>query len=187
MHPGVPIFLKHVLRRPPAPQGARAPQGASARQGALTWLWAAVVMAIVVALDQLSKTAVRDSIAPGETRGVLPGVQLVNTRNQGVAFGFLPGRHLAVSVLVGLALLILLAYFARHLDKPLIWLPTGMLLGGAFGNVLDRLRADSVTDFVKLPLGWPPFNLADASITIGVLLLFVVVEGPAARSAPPGS
>jgi signal peptidase II len=133
-------------------------------------------MAAVVLLDQLSKAAVRDSIVTGEARGVLPGVQLVNTRNRGVAFGFLPGRHLAVSVLVGLALLVLVVYFARHLSRPMIWLPTGMLLGGALGNILDRVRAGSVTDFVKLPLGWPPFNLADASITLGVLLLFLVVE-----------
>jgi signal peptidase II len=145
-------------------------------------LWAALVCALVVAIDQASKAAVRKSIVPGETRSVLPGIQLVDTRNQGVAFGFLPGRHLAVSVLVGLALLVLLVYFARHLDKPLIWLPTGMLLGGAFGNVLDRLRAGSVTDFVKLPLGWPPFNLADACITVGVLLLLFVIEGPGSRS-----
>jgi signal peptidase II len=133
-------------------------------------------MGTVVLLDQLSKAAVRNSIVPGETRSVLPGLQLVNTRNQGVAFGFLPGRHLAVSALVGVALLVLVVYFARHYDKPLIWLPTGMLLGGAFGNILDRLRAGSVTDFVKFPLGWPPFNLADVSITLGVLLLFLVVE-----------
>jgi signal peptidase II len=140
------------------------------------------VTAVVVAIDQLSKAAVRNSIVPGETRSLLPGVQLVNTRNQGVAFGFLPGRHLAVSLLVGVALLILVVYFARHLDKPLIWLPTGMLLGGAFGNIVDRLRVGSVTDFVKLPLDWPPFNLADACITIGVLLLLFVIEGPRGRS-----
>jgi signal peptidase II len=107
---------------------------------------------------------------------VLPGIQLVDTRNQGVAFGFLPGRHVVVTVLVGAALLVLLVYFARHRDKPLIWLPTGMLLGGALGNIIDRLRVGSVTDFIKLPLGWPPFNLADASITLGVLLLLIVVE-----------
>lgn len=156
----------------------------SRRQVGLPFVWAALTMALVVALDQLSKAAVRDSIVPGESRSVLPGLQLVNTRNQGVAFGFLPGRHLAVSVLVGAALLVLVVYFARHRDTPLIWLPTGMLLGGAFGNIVDRLRAGSVTDFVKLPLGWPPFNLADASITIGVLLLFLLVEGPTRRSEP---
>jgi signal peptidase II len=133
---------------------------------------------MVVGADQLSKMAVRASIVPGETRAVLPGIQLVNTRNQGVAFGFLPGHHVAVTALVGVALLVLLVYFARNLDKPLIWLPTGLLLGGALGNVLDRLRAGSVTDFIKFPLGWPPFNLADASITVGVLLLLFVVERP---------
>ncbi len=133
-------------------------------------------MVLVVVLDQLSKAAIRKSIVPGETRSILPGLQFVNTRNRGVAFGFLPGNHLAVTLLVGGALLVLVVYFARHLDKPLIWLPTGMLLGGAFGNILDRLRAGSVTDFVKLPLGWPAFNLADASITLGVLLLLFVIE-----------
>ena len=158
-------------------------QGAARRAGPPS-LWAALVMVVVVALDQLTKAAVRDSIVPGETRPLLPGLQLVNTRNQGVAFGFLPGRHLAVSLLVGVALLVLVVYFARHYERPLIWLPTGMLLGGAFGNILDRLRAGSVTDFVKLPLGWPPFNLADACITLGVLLLFVVAESPSTRSEP---
>ncbi len=50
-----------------------------------------------------------------------------------------------------------------------MWLPTGMLIGGALGNIIDRIRDGSVTDFIKLPLGWPPFNLADASITLGIL------------------
>jgi signal peptidase II len=144
----------------------------------LAWLWAGLVMVVVIGADQLSKAAVRSSIVPGETRGVLPGIQLVNTRNRGVAFGFLPGDHVVVSVFVGAALLVLLVYFARNRDKPLIWLPTGMLLGGALGNVLDRVRVGSVTDFIKFPLGWPPFNLADASITIGVLLLLFVIERP---------
>jgi signal peptidase II len=132
----------------------------------------------VLAADQLSKQAVEQSITPGETLRFLPGVQLVNTRNHGVAFGFLPGSHLAVTILIVLALVALLAYFALHSSQRLIWLPTGMLLGGALGNVLDRLREGSVTDFIKLPLGWPPFNLADASITLGVILLLFAFEAP---------
>ena len=51
-----------------------------------------------------------------------------------------------------------------------------MIAGGALGNVLDRVRHGSVTDFIKLPLGWPPFNLADTSITVGILILFVVID-----------
>lgn len=133
-------------------------------------------MGAVVLLDQASKALVRADIVPGEAHDVMPGLSLVNTHNQGVAFGFLPGRHLAVTILVGLALLVLVVYFARNLTKPLIWLPTGMLLGGALGNILDRVRLGSVTDFIKLPLGWPPFNLADAAITLGVVVLLFVIE-----------
>jgi signal peptidase II len=142
------------------------------------WVRAGLVLLVVVAADQLSKHAIRHSIVPGEEHSVLPGLQLVNTRNNGVAFGFLPGDHIAVTLVIGLALLALLVYFALHATRPLIWLPTGMLIGGALGNILDRLREGAVTDFIKLPLGWPPFNLADTSITLGVLLLVIVLEGP---------
>jgi signal peptidase II len=140
------------------------------------WLRAALVAAVVVAVDQLSKRAVEHSITPGEENGVFPGVELVNTRNRGIAFGFLPGSHLIVTIFIGAALALLLVYFARHTATPWIWLPTGLLLGGAVGNILDRVRHGSVTDFVKLPLGWPPFNLADASITLGILTLFFVID-----------
>ena len=148
-------------------------------RGALSaWVRAALVALAVIAIDQLSKHAVRAGIVPGEEHKVLPGLALVDTRNHGVAFGFLPGDHLAVTIVIGLALLALLGYFARHAKRPLIWLPTGMLIGGALGNIIDRLREGSVTDFIKLPLGWPPFNLADTSITLGVLILVLVIERP---------
>ena len=140
-------------------------------------------MVLVIVLDQLVKHAIRSSIVPGEEHRFLPGVELVNTRNHGVAFGFLPGSQTGVTILIAVALCVLLAYFARHATLALIWLPTGMLLGGAIGNILDRLRSGSVTDFIKLPLGWPPFNLADASITIGIVGLFLVIDH-ARRSEP---
>ncbi len=142
------------------------------------WVRAGLVVLVVLVADQLSKHLIRRSILPGEERRVLPGLQLVNTRNHGVAFGFLPGDQLVVTLVIGVALLALLVYFALHATRPLIWLPTGMLIGGALGNILDRLHEGSVTDFIKLPLGWPPFNLADTSITLGVLLLLFVLETP---------
>ncbi|HEX7610032.1 MAG TPA: signal peptidase II [Solirubrobacteraceae bacterium] len=144
--------------------------------GPTAWLRAGAVVLVVLIADQLSKRAVEGSIVGGEERRALPGVELVNTRNHGVAFGFLPGSHVIVTILVGLALLLLLAYFARHAAMPMIWLPTGMLVGGALGNILDRVRHGSVTDFIKLPLGWPPFNIADASITLGILILFLLID-----------
>jgi signal peptidase II len=150
------------------------PRGA--RRAAVAWGRATLVLACVIVLDQLTKHAVEHAIVPGEEKKFLPGVQLVNTRNHGVAFGFLPGNHVGVTVLVSLALLALLAYFALHATRPLMWLPTGMLIGGALGNILDRVRHGSVTDFVKLPLGWPPFNLADTSITLGIVILFLIID-----------
>jgi len=140
------------------------------------WVRAGLVVIAVLVLDQLSKHLVRGSIIPGEERNVLPGIQLVNTRNHGVAFGFLPGDQTLVTLVIVVALLALLVYFVLHVTRPLLWLPTGMLVGGALGNILDRLHEGSVTDFVKLPLGWPPFNLADTSITLGVLILLFVLE-----------
>jgi len=148
------------------------------------WVRAGLVVIVVIAADQLSKHLIRQSIVPGEERKVLPGLQLVNTRNHGVAFGFLPGNRAAVTIVIGVALLALLVYFALHVTRPLIWLPTGMLIGGALGNILDRLHEGSVTDFIKLPLGWPPFNLADTSITLGVLLLLLILETPRKDSVP---
>jgi signal peptidase II len=159
-----------------SPSGARS--GRPHLALASPWLRAALVALLVIAIDQLTKHAVRASIVPGEERHVFPGLSLVDTRNHGVAFGFLPGDALAVTLVIVLALLALLAYFARHSTRALIWLPTGMLIGGALGNIIDRLRSGSVTDFIKLPLGWPPFNLADTSITLGVLLLILLIERP---------
>jgi signal peptidase II len=122
------------------------------------------VIVIVIVLDQLTKHEVEHSIVPGEEKKFLPG------------FGFLPGNHIAVTILISLALLALLVYFALHAGQRLMWLPTGMLIGGALGNILDRVRHGSVTDFIKLPLGWPPFNLADSSITLGIVILFLLVD-----------
>jgi signal peptidase II len=137
---------------------------------------AALTLGIVVACDQLAKRAVEHSIVPGEEQKFFPGVTLVYSRNHGVAFGLQPGSNAGVSVLIAIALAVLLVYFVRHRSERLMWLPTGMLFGGAIGNLIDRIRLGSVTDFIKLPLGWPPFNIADASITLGVLTLFLLVD-----------
>ena len=147
------------------------------------WLLAAAVTLVVLGLDQLTKHLVEESIAVSEEQKFLPGIELTHTRNHGVAFGFLPKHQAIVTILIGVALLFLLVYFARNATRRFIWLPTGMLIGGALGNILDRTRHGSVTDFIKLPLGWPPFNLADAAITLGILILFIVIESP--RRPPP--
>ncbi len=113
---------------------------------------------------------------------MFPGLDLTYTRNSGVAFGALEGGGAVVAVLIGLSLTLLVGYFVANRDRPWLWLPVGMLLGGALGNLADRARDGAVIDFID-PIAWPAFNVADSCIVIGVLLLLWLVEGGQRRSA----
>jgi len=150
----------------------------SARASA--WGRAGSVAAAVVAADQLTKALVRHGIDAGQERSVLPGVQLVHVSNKGVAFGFLSGGGAIVLVFTFAALALLAAYLTVRPERPLLWLPTGLLIGGAIGNLIDRIAHGQVTDFIKVPL-WPAFNVADISITFGVLALLYALEGGPGR------
>lgn len=137
---------------------------------------AGLVFAIVVGLDQLTKHTVAAGIAPGATQKLLPLVDLVHVRNTGVAFGFLSGGGALVLTFTLVAVALLIGYLAWRSGRPWLWLPTGMLVGGAVGNLIDRVSTGSVIDFIKLP-DWPAFNVADMSITFGVFALLWVLEG----------
>lgn len=138
---------------------------------------AAVLAAAVVAVDQATKAWVRATLERGEEDPIFPAVTLVNTRNRGVAFGLFADGGAFVTIVTVVALVALLAFFVTHLRRRLAWLPTGLLLGGAAGNLIDRAREGAVTDFVKLP-AWPAFNVADMAITFGVIALVYVLEAP---------
>ena len=131
----------------------------------------------VLVLDQVSKHTIGTSLQPGQVKTLIPGVlHLVYVRNTGVAFGALGGGGALVYVLEGVALLALIGFLAARPGRRWLWLPTGMLLGGAIGNLIDRVARGSVIDFIKLP-HWPAFNVADIAITFGVVILVLVVEG----------
>lgn len=136
---------------------------------------------LVLALDLLVKALVRGRVEQGERHDLVGGaLRLTHVENDGVAFGRLSGSPVLVALVVGGALIALVVYAGVHLDVPGIWLPTGLLLGGAVGNLVDRLARGHVTDYLKLPR-WPAFNIADVCITLGVVLLLVVVERDARR------
>jgi signal peptidase II len=141
------------------------------------WARAAVTVVVVVALDQATKHLVNASLDRGESVNVFFGLDISNTRNRGVAFGALEGKGGVVGVLIALALVALVAWFAANAGRAWLWLPVGLLLGGAIGNLVDRAREGAVTDFID-PTFWPAFNLADSAIVVGVLGLLYVVEGP---------
>jgi signal peptidase II len=137
---------------------------------------AAATAIAVAAVDQGTKQAVVHSLARGQSDNVFLGLDLTNSRNTGVAFGALQGGGIVVGALIAISLTVLVAYFALNAATAWLWLPVGLIMGGAFGNVVDRIRLGAVIDFID-PVLWPAFNLADASIVVGVLALLYVVEG----------
>jgi signal peptidase II len=143
---------------------------------------AAATAGLVVALDQGTKQLAATRIARGEQVGFVPGLDFTHGRNTGVAFGALEGSGLIVAILIGVALTLLVAYFVANRDLPWLWLPVGLLLGGALGNLADRAREGAVIDFID-PVAWPAFNVADSSIVIGVGLLLWLVERSSRRAS----
>lgn len=137
------------------------------------WTRAGLVVAAVLVIDQVSKALVRHNIVPGERDEVLPFLDLVNTRNEGIAFGGLGGSPIVIALVIA-ALIGIIVVFAMNATRRWAWLSAGLLLGGAIGNIIDRLREGAVTDFLKLP-HWPQFNVADIAVTLGVLSLFFVL------------
>ena len=136
---------------------------------------------VVVALDQGSKALARSLVDRGDRVEVLPFLHFENVRNKGVAFGL--GGDIS-AIFIGATIVLLVGFLAflafRGGTGWRVWLPAALLIGGALGNLADRVRDGAVTDFISLPL-WPTFNLADMAIVLGVLLLLIDVEQTEAR------
>jgi signal peptidase II len=146
--------------------GASAWTGAGAR----AWRLAGALCGLVVAADQGAKALIEANLAPGEHVDAIGSAGLTLAHNEGVAFGLASGGGAALVALTVVALAFVAVLFARNPTRPGMWVAIGLLAGGALGNLADRIRADAVTDYVDV-FGWPPFNLADVAITLGVALL----------------
>ncbi len=149
-----------------------------ARTGALKWLWLSLAL---VALDQLSKLWIERGVEPGASLTVLPVFNIVRAHNPGAAFSFLAAasgwqRWLFTLIAAGMSLL--LVSWMRRLPSTARLLPAGLalILGGAIGNLIDRLRFGYVIDFLDFHWGaahfWV-FNVADSGITVGAALLLL--------------
>jgi signal peptidase II len=147
-----------------------------------------LIAAAVVTLDQMTKVIIRATLSPGEAwpdRDWL--LNIVNVSNSGAAFGILQGQtvFLIVTSLIGVAAIVLY-YLFPPLEHGLLRVALGLQLGGAASNLIDRIRFGEVTDFINFDF-WPAFNVADASISIGVVTIiwfFLVLEGEQIRRKP---
>ncbi|MFY9487277.1 MAG: signal peptidase II [Solirubrobacterales bacterium] len=136
---------------------------------------AALTAVAMIAIDQGTKSLAFSAAQEGEEVNFIPAVTISQTRNEGIAFGMFSGQPWVVFGLMCVALTVLIWFYARHRSRPVLWLATGLLLGGAVGNAIDRVRLGYVRDFINLP-SWPSFNIADISITIGVMILVFTAD-----------
>ncbi|MGN6587588.1 MAG: signal peptidase II [Solirubrobacterales bacterium] len=152
---------------------------------ARAWALAGALCALVVAADQAAKAAIEAQIVIGEYVEVLGPLELTLSHNQGVAFGLAGGAGTGLVLVTVIALGVIGYLFARNPARPWMWVATGLVAGGAIGNLADRVRAGAVTDFIAVG-SWPPFNLADVAITLGVLLLVFLYLRDAEREHADG-
>jgi signal peptidase II len=144
-------------------------------QRALSFLILFGVALLVLALDQLTKSWVVASLPEGGWWSPVPGLwrvfRIVHTTNSGAAFGIFPQQG-SFFILVAVVVVLAIVFYQQRLpiNGWLIRLTLGLQLGGATGNLVDRLRYGSVIDFIDIGF-WPIFNLADLSIVVGVAVL----------------
>lgn len=147
---------------------------------------ATLVAAVAIAADQITKAVVRGQVMPGERIDAAVGIEIVRVHNSGIAFGLLDDAGIIVLVIAALAFTALLAMFLLSAERSGLWLPVGLLAGGALGNLIDRVREGYVTDFIDPPR-WPAFNVADIEITLGVILLVALYAfGPEGEAPDDG-
>ena len=130
-----------------------------------------VIAGLMIVLDQLTKYLVRANLALGESVPEEGPLRITYVTNTGAAFGILQGQtlFLVVTTFFGLAA-ILLYYLYPPMEHGVLRLALGLQLGGAVGNLADRVRLGRVTDFIDVG-PWPAFNVADSSILVGVFII----------------
>jgi signal peptidase II len=149
--------------------------------GVRQWAGLALVVLAAVTADQLTKHLVVGQLALGEEVAVVGPFSIHHVQNSGIAFGLFASATSIVIFLTGLAVLWMLAFFARSGARhPVLPVGLGFVIGGSLSNLVDRIRLGHVTDFLDLSF-WPAFNLADTFIVVGVGVLIaalVAVERP---------
>ncbi len=165
-------------------------QAATSAAGRPAWLLFIGVAATVLVLDQLSKAWVIANIVPGTAVPVVGDlVRLIHSRNDGALFGLF-GTSAPVLAIASIGVLVLIVgYHARSGRSPVLSVALGLLLGGALGNLIDRVRLGYVVDWVDAGLGgvrfWT-FNIGDAAISTAILLLLLLAVVPGLAGSAPG-
>ncbi len=138
-----------------------------------------LLIGLLILSDQLTKFLVIKFLDPYQPLKILPFFQLVNVKNKGAAFGLFQslGNTTFIFISIAAILFILVILFKTKEDR----ISLSLILAGATGNLIDRIRYGYVVDFIDLHIGryhWPAFNIADSALSIGIFLLFLKIIFP---------
>ncbi len=135
-----------------------------------------IIAGVVIILDQLTKSLVRQILSPGQSIHIINGIfHITYVNNPGSAFGLLPNHHLFLLLVTFITVILIFFYYGRIRPREMLMqVALGMELGGAAGNFIDRTAYGLVTDFLDFRI-WPVFNVADSAIVIGLILLVLTL------------
>src|SRR4030067_2083660 len=135
-----------------------------------------LVFSSVVLLDYITKKLIEIYVKPHEVITVFPFLRIVNVKNTGAAFGLFANLGNNIFIIISLIAIILIILYLLRTDDELETLSLSLILGGAMGNLIDRITISQVIDFIDFFIGkrhWPAFNVADSALTIGLFLLLL--------------
>ena len=133
-----------------------------------------LIVLTIIALDQITKYLVISFMNPFDSIEAFPFLHIVSVRNTGAAFGMFKG--LGSSFFIGISVIAIIFVIWLLIKRAYNYLGLSLVLGGAIGNLIDRILYGTVVDFIDFSIGrfhWPAFNVADSSLTIGIVVVFL--------------
>ena len=134
----------------------------------------ALIVLAIIALDQITKYLIVNSLSPYDSIEIFPFLHIVNVRNTGAAFGSFKSLGSSFFMIIAVAAIIFIVYLL--MKRVYNTLGLSLILGGAVGNLIDRILFGQVVDFIDFSIGsyhWPAFNVADSSLTVGIIIILV--------------
>ena len=132
-----------------------------------------VIAILVIILDIITKAIIVNKVAYHEIIRVLPFINIVHIENRGAAFGLFAGLGNIFFIVVSIIAILFILYYLKAVQKRMEIISLSLVLGGAVGNLIDRIRIGKVTDFIDFYVNnwhWPSFNVADSALTAGIIL-----------------
>jgi signal peptidase II len=133
-----------------------------------------IIVTAVIVLDQITKYLVNTYVSPFDPIEILPFLHIVNVHNTGAAFGMF--KNLGGGIFIGVSVIAIIVIIVFLIKDTYNQFGLTLLLGGAIGNLIDRIRFGKVVDFIDISVGelsWPAFNVADSCLTVGIIIILV--------------